>query len=85
MISGKRFLSCYRIVLADACDRLALLRRDGRAVFNGLTEATMPRRFLVFIVALVALALTIAFFFVGSGATKNTVPMQEGNIPTTTR
>ncbi|GJD30273.1 hypothetical protein PMNALOAF_1517 [Methylobacterium adhaesivum] len=45
----------------------------------------MPRRFLVFIVALVALALTIAFFFVGSGATKNTVPMQEGNIPTTTR
>jgi hypothetical protein len=45
----------------------------------------VPRKFLVFIVALLALALVIAFVFLGSGATRNTVPMPEGGIPATTK
>ena len=45
----------------------------------------MPRRFLVFVAALVVAALAIAFTFLGSGATKNTVPGPEAGVQQTTR
>lgn len=45
----------------------------------------MPPRFLVFVAALVALALIVAFVFLGTGATKNTAPMPEAGVPATAR
>ena len=45
----------------------------------------MPRWFLAFIAAVATLALVIAFLFLGSGATKNTVPMPEPGVKETTK
>ena len=45
----------------------------------------MHRRLPVFVAALVALALVIAFAFLGTGATENTAPAPESGVPSTTR
>jgi hypothetical protein len=45
----------------------------------------MPRWFLAFVAAIATLAVVIAFTFLGSGATKNTVPMPETGVKETTK